>query len=156
MSQQSATRQVTHEFTKELPNHPKTEVYDRVIKWIANSSKSERAVPEYQDKEAGSIVSNGNTEIKPEGTWVKMPMGFTMSVDVRNEKMRVRFTNLRRLYGSKKVEQPLNDDFFKTSTAVPYQQAAQQTFAALVQNLTDFIERGQIAAQEGSPNLTTR
>jgi hypothetical protein len=113
-------------------------------------------VPEYQDKEAGSIVSNGNTEIKPEGTWVKMPMGFTMSVDVRNEKMRVRFTNLRRLYGSKKVEQPLNDDFFKTSTAVPYQQAAQQTFAALVQNLTDFIERGQIAAQEGSPNLTTR
>lgn len=157
MSQQSVTKERTHEFTRELPNHPKTEVYERVVKWIANNSQSARAVPEYQDKEAGSIVSNGNTEIRPESPWVNMPMGFTMSVDVRNEKMRIRFTNLRRLYGSKKVDQPLNDDFFKTATAIPYHQAAQQTFATLVQNLTEFIERGKIAVQqEGSASLTTR
>jgi hypothetical protein len=157
MSQQSATKERTHEFTKELPNHPKAEVFERVVKWIANSSKSARAAPEYQDKEAGSIVSNGSTQISPESPRVSMPMGFTMSVDVKNEKMRIRFTNLRRLYGSKTVEQPFYDDFFKTPTAIPYQQAAQQTFASIVQDLTDFIERGKIAVQqEGSASLTNR
>jgi hypothetical protein len=156
MSQQAATKQMTHEFIEELPNHPKTEVCDRVVKWIANSFKSAEAVTEYEDKEVGSIVSNGRTEIKPEGSWVKIPMGYTMNVDVRNEKMRVRFTNLRRLYGSRKFEEPLNDDFFKTSTAMPYHQAAQLRFAAIVQSLTDFVERGKfVAAGEYAP-LSTR
>ena len=104
MSQQTATKQITHEFVEALPNHSKTEVYDRVVEWVANGLGSEQGGSGYQDREAGSIVLNGNTNITPEGTWVNLKIGFTMNVDVRNEKMRVRFTNLRRLYGSKTYE----------------------------------------------------
>ena len=107
MSQQSATKETTHEFIEELPNHPKTEVFDKVVKWIGASFKSSKAVSEYQDREVGSIVSYVNTEIKPAGTWVSMPIGFTMNVDVRNDKISVRFSELRRLYGSKKYQEPL-------------------------------------------------
>jgi len=40
-----------------------------------------------------------------------------------NDKIRVRFTELRRLYGSKKFQEPLNDEFFKTRTALAYHQS---------------------------------
>jgi len=77
-----------------------------------------------------------------------MPIGFTMNVDVRNDKIRVRFTELRRLYGSKKFQEPLNDEFFKTRTALAYHQAAHQKFSAIVQSLTYFIEQGKVAAAD--------
>jgi hypothetical protein len=156
MSQQSATKQTTHEFIEQLPNHRKTEVYDRVVKWIGASFKSVRTVTEYQDKEVGSIVSYVNTDIKPEGPWVNMPVGFTMNVDVRNEKIRVRFTDLRRVYGSKKFQEPLNDEFFKTSTATAYNQAAHLKFNAIVQSLTYFIEQGKVAAADIYTPLSNR
>lgn len=156
MSQQSATKQTTHEFIEELPNHPKTEVYDRVVKWIGASFKSAKAVSEYQDRDAGYIVSYVNTEIKPEGPWVNMAIGFTMNVDVRNEKIRIRFTELRRLYSSKKFQEPLNDEFFKTRTALVYHQAAQQKFSAIVQSLTYFIEQGKVAAEDIYTPLSNR
>jgi len=156
MSQQSATKETTHEFIEELPNHPKTEVFDKVVKWIGASFKSSKAVSEYQDREVGSIVSYVNTEIKPAGTWVSMPIGFTMNVDVRNDKIRVRFTELRRLYGSKKFQEPLNDEFFKTRTALAYHQAAHQKFSAIVQSLTYFIEQGKVAAADIYTPLSNR
>jgi len=156
MSQQSATKETTHEFIEELPNHPKTEVFDKVVKWIGASFKSSKAVSEYQDREVGSIVSYVNTEIKPAGTWVSMPIGFTMNVDVRNDKIRVRFTELRRLYGAKKFQEPLNDEFFKTRTALAYHQAAHQKFSAIVQSLTYFIEQGKVAAADIYTPLSNR
>jgi hypothetical protein len=156
MSQQTATRQNTHEFIEELPNHPKTEVYDRVVEWVANTLKPEHAEGRYQNREAGSIVLNGNADITPDGAWINLKIGFTMNVDVRNEKIRVRFTNLRRLYGSKKYEEPSRDDFFATSTALPYQQTAHQRFAVLVQDLTAYIEQGKGAPEVGNLQLSTR
>jgi hypothetical protein len=156
MSQQAATKQTTHEFIEELPNHPKTEVYDRVVKWIGASFKSAKPVSEYQDKEVASIVSYVHTEIKPEGPWVNMPIGFTMNVDVRNQKIRIRFTDLRRLYSSKKFQEPLNDEFFKTPTAIAYHQAAHVKFTAIVQSLTYFIEQGKVAAEDIYTPLSNR
>ena len=147
---------MTHEFVEALPNHPKAEVYERAVKWMAISLISAKPVSEYQDRDYGSIVSYVYTDIKPEGQWVKMPMGFTMNVDVRNEKMRVRFTDLRRCYGSKKFQEPLHDEFFKTPTAVAYHQAAQQKFSAIVQSLTDFIEEGTFAAEGAYTPLSNR
>ena len=156
MSQQSATRQITHEFIEALPNHPKTEVYDRVVEWVANGLGPEQGGSGCQDREAGSIILNGSTDIRPEGTWINLKMGFTMNVDVRNEKIRVRFTNLRRLYGSKKYEAPLKDDFFATSIALPYQKTAHQRFAALVQDLTAYIGQRNGAPGAGNLQLSTR
>ncbi len=156
MSQQSATKQTTHEFIQELPNHPKTEMCARVVKWIGASFKSAKPVSEYQDRDAGSIVSYVNTEIKPEGPWVSMAIGFTMNVDVRNEKIRVRFTELRRVYGSKKFQEPLNDEFFKTRTALVYHEAAHQKFIAIVQSLTYFIDQGRLAAEDIYAPLSSR
>ena len=139
--------EITHEFINDLPNHPKEEVRDKVVKWIAMSSKSARPVAEYQEKEDCLIVTDGDTEIKPEGDWVTMRMGFTLNVDVRNEKMRIRFTNLRRLYGSKQYDEPLKDEFFESPIAVRYHQAAQLRFNTFVQSLIDFIEpRASVAA----------
>ena len=156
MSQQSATKQTTHEFIEELPNHPKTEVYDRVVKWIGASFKSAKTVSEYQDRQVGSIVSYVNTDIKPAGAWVNMPIGFTMNVDVRNERIRVRFTELRRVYSSKKFKEPLIDEFFKTPTALVYHQAAQLKFTSIVQSLTYFIVQGKVAAEDIYTPLSNR
>ena len=156
MSQQTATRQITHEFIEALPNHPKTEVYDRIVEWVANGFGPEQGGSAYQDREAGSIVLDGSTDIRPENTWINLKMGFTMNVDVRNEKIRVRFTNLRRLYGSKKFEAPLKDDFFATLTALPYQKTVHQRFAALVQDLTAYIGQPHGAPGAGNFQLSTR
>ena len=156
MSQQSATKQPAHEFIAELPNHPRTELYDRVVKWMASSFKSVKPVSEYQDKDAGSIVSYVHTEIKPADPWVNMPIGFTMNVDLRNGRMRVRFTDLRRLYNAKKFQEPLNDEFFKTSTSLAYRQAAHLKFSAIVESLTYFIEQGKLAAGDTYTPLSDR
>jgi hypothetical protein len=156
MSQQAATKQTTHEFIEDLPNHRKTEVYDRVVKWIGVSFKSVKTVSEYQDKEVGSIVSYVNTDIKPEDPWVNMPIGFTMNVDIRNERIRVRFTELRRVFGSKKYQESLNDEFFKTPTALVYHQAAQLKFTQIVQSLTYFIDQGKVASEDIYTPLSNR
>ena len=142
MSQESATKQAAHEFVEEFPNHPKTEIYDRVVKWMSKSPKPAGHLNEYQNRDAGSIVRGGDTQITPEGAGVNMRIGFTMSIDVKNDRMRVRFTQLRRLYGSKKYDQAPDDDFFSSPTAVPYQRAAQARFAILVKSLNDFIVQG--------------
>ena len=85
MTQQSATKQTSHEFTRELPNHPKSEVFERAVKWMAMNCRSEKPGAEYQDRRAGSIVSYVNTVIKPEGSWVNMPVGFTITDRVSGE-----------------------------------------------------------------------
>ena len=147
---------MTHEFIEGLPNHPKTEVYNRVVRWVANNLKSEQVVSGNQDNASGSIVRNCKTEITPEGSWVNLKMGFTMTVDVKDEKMRVRFTNLRRVYGSLKYEEPLNDDFFTTPTAIPCQQAAHRQFADLVRSLADFIKGETVNAEDVYAPLSNR
>ena len=156
MSQQAATKQATHEFIGELPNHRKTELYDRVIKWIAASFKSAKTVSEYQDGQAGSIVSYVYTDIKSEDLWKPVSIGFTMNVDVRNERIRVRFTQLRRVYGAKTFQEPLNDEFFKTPTGLVYHQAAQLKFGAMMQSLTYFIQQGRFAATDVYTPLSNR
>ena len=142
MSQETATRQMTHEFVAEFPNRPKLQIYDRVVKWISNNPRREGRQDEYQNRDAGSLTCEGETQIQPEGDGVDMKIGFTMNIDVKNERMRIRFTQLRRLYGSKKFDEATTDDFFKSSIAVPYQRAARARFALLFKSLNDFIVQG--------------
>lgn len=156
MSQQAATKQATHEFIGELPNHRKTELYDRVTKWIAASFKSAKTVTEYQDGEAGSIVSYIYTDIKSEVQRANIPLACTMNVDVRNERIRVRFTQLRRVYGAKTFQEPLDDEYFKTPSALVYHQAAQVKFNAMMQSLTYFIQQGRVAPIDKYTPLSNR
>jgi hypothetical protein len=142
MSQETATKQMAHEFVAEFPHRNKVEIYDRVVRWISNNPKRDGQFDDHQDRDAGSLMYSGDTQIKPEGNGVNMKIGFTMNIDVRNERVRIRFTQLRRLYGSKKFDEVTTDDFFKSSTAVPYQRAAQARFTLLFKSLNDFIVQG--------------
>ena len=139
MSQESTTKQMSYEFTKSLPNHPQSELHDKVVTWMSNNSILSGPVTGEANSIAGPIVSTGDTQIKPDGTWVNMRLGFTIQVYVKKDNMKITFTNLRRLYGSTLYDTPLNDGFFRTSTGIPYHQAARQRFILVVQSLSDFI-----------------
>ena len=86
--------EMTHEYIVEYPVLTKDVIFSRTMKWIANNFKSAKQVIEYQDKEAGSIVGNGVTDIKAEGALVGVELEFTMNVDIKDYKARCRFINL--------------------------------------------------------------
>ena len=132
-SQVPATKdELNHEFILNFPGKTKAQMFDKTSKWIANSFRSAKSVIEYQDKESGSIVGNGNTEIKVEGALIGSTLGFTMNVDIRDERMRVRFVNLKFIFGNSEGSWP------ETGAA---QRPAQQKFAELVNSLSDFVNK---------------
>lgn len=81
------------------PGHNKDEIYDSVKMWIAENFRSAKAVIEYDNKEAGTIIGNGNMKYPCSGLdciakndWT---VPFTMRVDVKDEKFRLTFSNLK-------------------------------------------------------------
>jgi hypothetical protein len=77
----------------------KDKIYRQTKIWIAENFRSAKAVTEYDDKEQGTIIGNGNIKYPCAGLdcvakhdW---SVHFTMRVDTKDEKFRLTFSNLR-------------------------------------------------------------
>lgn len=89
----------TFERIVEAPGYSKDQIFTNTKIWIAETFKSSKAVLEYENKEDGVIIGNGITSYPcsgmdciAKGNW-KVP--FTMRVDIKDQKFRVTFINLR-------------------------------------------------------------
>ncbi len=149
MSQDAATKEPVREFIRDLPNHSETQIRAGVAGWLAAEPLTPRHSTDVQGDQAGTIVSDGDMELRPEGSVVSLKVAYTMSVDVRDNRIRVRFTDLRRLYGSSAYHPEAPDLFFGTSAGHPFQEAARVKFAMLLKSLTGFIgvPTGDVAAR---------
>ena len=141
MTEEAATKPPGDEFSRSLPNYTKTAIYEKVAAWMLSNPTMSRQPGEAGDDPAASLISYGDTKVAPEGSLAAMRVGFTMSVYVRDEAIEIKFTYLRRLYGSPAYDVPINDIFFRNSTGMPYHRAAQVTFSGYVQSLVKYIEQ---------------
>ncbi|ODQ00609.1 hypothetical protein BGK46_06450 [Salinivibrio sp. SS2] len=83
----------------EVPGYSKEKIYTSTKIWIAENFKSAKAVIEFDSKEDGLIIGNGSIDYPCSGMeclaksdW-KVP--FTMRVDMKNEKFKVGFSNIK-------------------------------------------------------------
>jgi hypothetical protein len=91
----------------EAPNLSKDWIFDKTKIWIAENFRSAKAVVEYEDKSSGVIIGNGQTPFSclasgfdpicssREGRWTT---NFTMRVDMKDNKFKVTFSNLRETF----------------------------------------------------------
>jgi hypothetical protein len=82
----------------DAPGYSKDQVFDATKIWVAENFRSAKAVLEYENKDAGTIIGNGSIPYPCKGLecigasdW-KVP--FTMRVDVKDQKFRLTFTNV--------------------------------------------------------------
>lgn len=132
---QATKEEMNHEFILSLPGVQKQQAFEKTLKWIANTFRSAKAVIEYQDKETGAIVGNGMAKMKVEATIsVEVDIAFTMNIDIRDEKARIRFVNLEYIPAGATARQPFRD-------IVAYHHPAHKKFAELVEGLADFMKK---------------
>lgn len=79
--------------------YSKEQIFDGAKIWISENFRSAKAVLEYENKETGIIIGNGNIPFPCQG-WKCMGTGgwklsFTMRTDIKDQKFRLTFTNLR-------------------------------------------------------------
>ncbi len=90
---------ITVERVVEAKGSSKDIIYESTKMWIAENFRSAKAVLEYENKEAGKLIGNGSIKYPCSGfdcmaknDWRVL---FTMRVDVKDDKFRLTFTNLR-------------------------------------------------------------
>lgn len=85
----------------EAPGNPKEVLYERVKIWMAQKFQSSKAVIEYENKVDGTIIGNGIIKYPCEGIGLECmaksdwTVPFNMRVDVKDDKFRLTYTNLR-------------------------------------------------------------
>jgi len=91
------------EYVIEVQGFEKNYIYDTIRMWIAENFKSAKAVIEYTNKENGTIIGNGSMEYLCQGmecfaiayNGLTSSAFFTMRVDIKDNKIRLIFMNLR-------------------------------------------------------------
>jgi hypothetical protein len=83
----------------EVPNFTKDQIYDQTKIYIAENFRSAKAVLEYENKESGTIIGNGNMKYPATG-FEAMALSdwranYTMRVDIKDGRYRCTFSNLR-------------------------------------------------------------
>lgn len=96
--QTAPTDQLTFSQVYEMPGHSSAQIYDGVRIWISENFRSGKAVVDLADKENGIIIGNGASHYPCNGTdCIDLEggtVGYTMRVDVKDEKFRLTFSNL--------------------------------------------------------------
>lgn len=90
--------EMTFSYVVEAPGYTKGQIYDGARVWVAETFRSAKAVLEYENKEAGTLIGNGVSMypcsgIECMGT-VDWRMRFTMRVEAKDDKFRLTFSNL--------------------------------------------------------------
>jgi len=83
-----------------VPGFNKNEIYDQTKIFIAENFRSAKAVLEYENKETGTIIGNGNIIYPAESGMAALALAnwrtnFTMRVDIKDEKFRCTFINIK-------------------------------------------------------------
>jgi len=83
----------------QIPNSSKDVIFHNTKIWIAENFSSSKAVMEYENKEEGTLIGNGSIKYPCSGLgciieydWTVL---FTMRVDMKNDKMKLTFDNIR-------------------------------------------------------------
>jgi hypothetical protein len=71
--------------------HDKETAFSRVEEWIARNFRSADDVIQMKDLEEGTIIAQGVREGSPWGTTAVKGFEYTLSVDVRDQKMRLSY-----------------------------------------------------------------
>jgi hypothetical protein len=100
---------VTFDQVYEVPGATKDQIFSTSRIWIAEHFNSAKAVIEYENKDDGVIVGNGFipcpwSTFQCIGNW---RVGFTMRIDMKEEKFRLTFSNLSQ--HSPKYDGPLTN-----------------------------------------------
>jgi Domain of unknown function (DUF4468) with TBP-like fold len=135
----ATNEEMKHEFIVALPGMKKEELFEKTLKWIALNFRSAKAVVEYQDKETGSVIGNGSTKVTLDGLFTPYTADllFTMNVDIRDEKARVRFLNLETYSATGSA------GIIAVPNYAIWHRPAQQEFTDLVIRLTAFLRAEQ-------------
>lgn len=90
----------TFEIIFEMPGYSKEQIFNGAKIWIAENFRSAKAVLEYENKEEGTIIGNGNTAYPCGGieciAKYNWKLHFTMRVDIKEQKFRLTFINLEK------------------------------------------------------------
>ena len=78
---------------KECPGLSKQQIYSRALSWIARSYNSANDVIQLKDPDAGQIVCKGLGSARFDVGFTRS-FRYTLIVDVKEEKLRVRFENI--------------------------------------------------------------
>ena len=82
----------------DMPGFNKDQIYTATKVWIAENFMSAKAVIENDDKEAGRVIGNGRIKYPCSGfsciSRADWTLDFTMRVDIKDQKIRLTFTNL--------------------------------------------------------------
>ena len=81
---------------QETPGISKNEIFDKAIVWIATSFIDSKEVLEIQDREAGKIIGKGIIRFSL-GMGVIAASRFTITIDIKDERYRVKFEDLVRV-----------------------------------------------------------
>ena len=88
----------TFERIVEAPSYSKEQIFNGTKIWIAENFKSAKAVLEYENKDAGTIIGNGIISYPCRGldciAKARWKVPFTMRVDIKDQKFRLTFSNL--------------------------------------------------------------
>ncbi|MCX6141996.1 MAG: DUF4468 domain-containing protein [Ignavibacteriales bacterium] len=137
-SREATKEEMNHEFILSLPGVQKQQAYEMTLKWLANTFRSAKAVVEYQNKENGSIIGNGMSRMKVEAAIsIEVEIAFTMNIDIRDEKVRIRFVNLEYIPAGATARQPFRD-------IVAYHHPAHHKFSEIVESLSQFIQKKDV------------
>ncbi|HXX62234.1 MAG TPA: DUF4468 domain-containing protein, partial [Bacteroidota bacterium] len=123
---------LNHEFILGFPALQKQQLFDKIVHWVENNFRSRKTVFETEDPDVGLIVANGTTDIVAEGDSVRASLSFTMKVDVRDTKIRVRFVNLESMIVQ-------GDGWDQVPEEGAWHRPAQKKFASMVAKLNDYL-----------------
>lgn len=78
------------EFIFEIPNATKEQLFERANEWVLNTYRSAKAVTQYSDKDAGSLVVTGNFQVEAKAALVTNYPDIHHTVTIRVKPGRVK------------------------------------------------------------------
>lgn len=78
---------------------PRDQIFDNAALWLAESIRSSKAAIELNDKDIGTIIGNVSADLKI-GWAVYMPIQFKLRIDVKDNRYRMTFSQVKILAGS--------------------------------------------------------
>ncbi len=93
-SKEATSEQTKHEYIKDFSDIKKEDLFDRSMKWITQNFRSGKQVIDYQDKTAGTIIAKGIILDVNFGNILNGNLGFTLTIDMKDNRAKFSFTNV--------------------------------------------------------------
>jgi hypothetical protein len=144
-AQQLLTPGQAQEFVAAFPSQSKAVIVSKTIRWLAANTDYYTSLRIQRNPKVNgidSMISDGAMDVWTDDSQTVLKAKYTLIVEVKDHKMRIKFANLRRWFGSANYDIRIYDPFFSTATGIQYQRKAQQNFDSLAERMTSFITFG--------------